>query len=333
MKPHLNKALIFVGVPVLLVLLLGGYTALFAVSKQGWMEKKVLIPEGATLEKVSQVLEEEGVISHPWFFVLAGKATLSERRIHAGEYLLNSEMGDLEMLRIFRDGKILTHRLVVREGATLREVGHLLADEGLVDGPLFDALTHDTTLLSSMGISGESLEGYLYPDTYFFYKGQKAESILRRMVSRFHEMYIPQFTERAQEIGMNQLEVVTLASIIEKEAVAPSDSPLISAVFHNRLRKGIPLQSDPTVIYALGEGFDGDLKRVHLRIASPYNTYVHKGLPPGPIGSPSRASLRAALYPSNEDYYYFVSKNDGTHFFSKTIKDHNMAVAIYQRRS
>ncbi|MBI4716119.1 MAG: endolytic transglycosylase MltG [Nitrospirae bacterium] len=312
-------------------LLLGGYSALFSVSHKDWTEKKILIPEGATFQDAAHLLRQEGAISREWGFIFLGKLTLTERKIHAGEYLLNSRMNTLDILRHFRDGKVLNHRVVVREGATLREIGKILEAEGLAYYESFENLTHDPDFVASLGVQGESLEGYLYPDTYFLFKGQRLENILRGMVSRFQMVYTAEMDARAQEMGMTRKEVVTLASIIEKEAVVPQDRSLISAVFHNRMRKGIPLQSDPTVIYALGERFNGDLKRVHLRIQSPYNTYNRRGLPPGPIASPALPSLRAALYPADEDIYYFVSRNDGTHHFSKTIKEHNKAVLLYQK--
>lgn len=331
MRNPMKKLLRGVGLPIVLVLLLGGFTAILSSPTKEWSEKKVLIPEGTTLEGAARILHGEGLISQEWIFRILGKLTLSEKKIQAGEYILNTQMSSVDVLRLFREGKILTHHVVVRQGETLHGIGRTLDAEGLMDLGTFDEWTHDSVFIASLGLQGESLEGYLYPDTYFFFKGQSVESILRKMVDRFQEHISPELAHRADAMGMSLLEVVTLASIIETEAVVPSDRPLISAVFHNRLRKGIPLQSDPTVIYALGDQFNGDLKRVHLRMNSPFNTYINKGLPPGPIGSPALPSLRAALYPADVDYYYFVSRNNGTHQFSKTIRDHNQAVAVYQK--
>jgi UPF0755 protein len=322
----------FVVLSAFLTLLAGEGTAFLADSYKPWFEKKLLIREGTTLSEAADLLQKEDLIFRKWSVTLLGKLTLSERKIQAGEYLLNSKMGTLDILRMFREGKILKHRVVIIEGMTVREVGMLLAKDGLVDLRAFDILTHNPVFLQEVvGDDQEGLEGYLYPDTYFFYKGQPLDSILRGMVARFREVYTPELEARAGELGMTRKEVLTLASIIEEEAVIPQDRPLISAVFHNRLRKGIPLQSDPTVIYALGEQFNGDLKRKDLFFQSPYNTYVRGGLPPGPIGNPGLPSIKASLYPANVDYYYFVSRNDGTHQFSKTIKDHNKAVSFYQK--
>jgi UPF0755 protein len=324
-----------IGVVVLsafLTLLAGEGTAFLADTYKPWFERKLLIQEGTTLSEAADLLQKEDLIFRQWSFKLLGKLTLSERKIRAGEYLLNSKMSNLDILQMFREGKILKHRVVVVEGMTVREIGMLLAKEGLVGLREFDRLTRDPLFLQEVvGNDQEGLEGYLYPDTYFFYKGQPMDSIFRGMVARFREVYTPELAARAEQLGMTRKEVITLASMIEEEAVVPPDRALISAVFHNRLRKGIPLQSDPTVIYALGEQFNGDLKRKDLFFQSPYNTYVRGGLPPGPIGNPGLPSIKAALYPANADYYYFVSRNDGTHQFSKTIKDHNKAVSVYQR--
>ncbi len=192
-------------------------------------------------------------------------------------------------------------------------------------------VVEDPTLMAEFGIEGESLEGYLFPDTYQFAKRTPPHEIVRRMVTQFQTVYDESFRKRAAQLGMTLREVVTLASIIEKETGNASERGLISAVFHNRLKKKMRLQSDPTVIFALTD-FNGNLTKKDLSAPSPYNTYRFIGLPPGPIANPGKESLYAALYPANVDYLYFVSKNDGTHFFSKNLREHNGAVNKYQRR-
>jgi UPF0755 protein len=182
-----------------------------------------------------------------------------------------------------------------------------------------------------MGITADTLEGYLFPDTYYFPSGLESKSIITAMVKQFRIAFKPEWQTRAEELGMSVHEVVTLASIIEKETGAPEERPLISSVFHNRLKKGMRLETDPTVIYGIPD-FDGNIKRRHLNTYTPYNTYKIKGLPPGPIASPGAAALEAALYPAQSKYLYFVSKKDGTHQFSATIKEHNAAVRKYQLR-
>jgi UPF0755 protein len=180
-------------------------------------------------------------------------------------------------------------------------------------------------------VDGESLEGYLFPDTYRLVKGLSEEAIIGRMVQRFAEVFGPAERARAMELKMSVAEVVTIASLIEREAKADEERPLISAVFYNRLRLGMPMQSDPTVLYSLSR-FSGKLTKADLHASSPYNTYLHRGLPPGPIASPGRASVMAALYPSSSRYLYFVAKNDGTHAFSNTLREHDAMVRRYQLR-
>ena len=180
-----------------------------------------------------------------------------------------------------------------------------------------------------MGIPGKTVEGYLFPETYFFQKQASAEKIIRAMIGRFKSVFTKEWKNRAQELGFSVHEIVTLASIIEKETGVAKERSIISSVFHNRLEKGIRLASDPTVIYGI-ENFDGNLTRQDLRTRTPYNTYTNYGLPPGPIANPGKAALEAALYPADTPYLYFVAKPDNTHHFSTTLAEHNRAVRKYQ---
>jgi UPF0755 protein len=185
--------------------------------------------------------------------------------------------------------------------------------------------------VAALGLEGPGLEGYLFPDTYRFTKGMNVEEIILKMVGRFKEVYENAgLSEQARKEGFTVKQVVTIASIVEKEAGSVEEMEKISSVFHNRLKKGYRLRSDPTVIYGI-EDFDGNLTKRHLLTYTPYNTYINLGLPPGPISNPGRAALHAALNPSEEGYLYFVSRNDGTHHFSKTLKEHNRAVDYYQK--
>jgi UPF0755 protein len=221
------------------------------------------------------------------------------------------------------------HQVTIPEGLAGQQIAELLADRGLVDRDRFVSLLRDRETLGRFGLEGESLEGYLFPDTYRVVKGLNEEAIAQRMVRRFQEMFGPEEQARARELQMTVPEVVTLASLIEREAHVPEERPLISSVFHNRLRRGMPLQSDPTVMYALSR-FSGRLTKANLQAPSPYNTYLRQGLPPGPIANPGRASIMAALYPASSRYLYFVSKNDGTHAFSTTLREHDARVRRYQ---
>jgi UPF0755 protein len=195
----------------------------------------------------------------------------------------------------------------------------------------FLQLARDPTFISSLGLKIDTLEGYLYPDTYKFPRSVKAKEVVATMVDHFRQIFVPEMQARAMELKMTEHEVVTLASVIEKETGADGERAEISAVFHNRLRKRIPLQSDPTVIYGL-TGFDGNIRKKDLSTPSPYNTYKVVGLPPGPIANPGLRAIQATLYPSNSHALYFVSRNDGTHQFSATLAEHNQAVEKYQKR-
>jgi UPF0755 protein len=223
------------------------------------------------------------------------------------------------------------HPLTIPEGLTMVQIADLASHEGFADRAEFLRLAKDGTFVASLGIKADTLEGYLYPDTYKFSRGVKTREVLVAMVEQLREMVVPDLLARMQERKMTMHEVLTLASVIEKETGSGSERPEISAVFHNRLKKHIPLQSDPTVIYGL-PAFDGNIHKKDLSSPSPYNTYRVKGLPPGPIANPGIQAIRAALYPSDSHSLYFVSRNDGTHQFSATLIEHNKAVEKYQKR-
>lgn len=293
--------------------------------------KVIEIPEGTSFSAVSDLLKREELITNRIFFRLLGIWTKSEKKIKPGEYALHTAMRPAEILDLLVRGKILQHQVVVPEGSTARQIAKILQEAKLVDSDAFMKIIQDPNLMNEFGIDGESLEGYLFPDTYQFPKRTPPHEIVRRMVTQFQTVYDESFRRRADQLGMTQREIVTLASIVEKETGNPSERVLISAVFHNRLKKRMRLQSDPTVIFALSE-FDGNITKKDLGIPSPYNTYRFIGLPPGPIANPGKDALYAALYPAGVDYLFFVSKNDGTHFFSKNLREHNVAVNRYQRK-
>jgi UPF0755 protein len=240
-------------------------------------------------------------------------------------------MQPLKLLEILKEGRVILHEIRIPEGYNARQVGRLLEEKGLLTQETFTPLIHDPDFIRRLGIDATSLEGYLFPETYYFSKHVQGEEVIETMVSRFKRAIPLEWSQRARELRLTEHQMVTLASIIEKETGVDDERPLISAVFHNRLKRHIPLQSDPTVIYALPD-FTGNLTRKHLSRASPYNTYRVKGLPPGPIANPGAKSLEAALYPADVNYLYFVSKNDGSHYFSMTLVEHNRAVQYYQPR-
>lgn len=293
-------------------------------------EQVFIVEEGMTLGKVAVELEQEGIIKNRQFFLLWARLKGYGKRIKAGEYILSPAMAPVKIFDMLTRGVIITHPVTFPEGFSVEQIGETLAQNINVDKSAFLSLAHDPAILERHGISGSSLEGYLYPDTYNFSMTQSPRSIIDVMTGRFNEVISP-LREKIEDSGMTLDEVVTLASVIEKETGRADERPLIASVFLNRLKKGMRLESDPTVIYGI-EDFNGNLTRDDLREYTPYNTYVIRGLPPGPICNPGMESIRAVLYPADTDYLYFVSKNDGSHYFSKTLEEHNRSVRTYQKR-
>lgn len=293
--------------------------------------KIVVISEGATFHQAAALLEQSQLIKSRLAFVLLGKVQEADRKIHPGEYEFNAAMPPAEILSKLLAGRVVLHSVTIPEGYAITQIADVLADHRITDRAEFLRLVGDKTFIKSLGISAESLEGYLYPDTYRFARPTSAKDVIRAMLDQLSQIMTRDWQARAKDIHMTVHEILTLASVIEKETGSGEERPQISSVFHNRLKKRIPLQSDPTVIYGL-PNFDGNLHKKDLSHPSPYNTYRWAGLPPGPIASPGAESIRAALYPTLSPYLYFVSKNDGTHQFSATLVEHNKAVEKYQKR-
>ena len=290
----------------------------------------ITIPSGTNLNHVAQLLQARGVISSHLLFILLARWRAVDTQIKPGEYQLSHRMLPHEVLNKLIRGEQIRYSITSPEGLTLAQIACLFQKMKLADKNKFTQLATDPTFIASLGMDEKSLEGYLFPDTYKFFRGIGEKNIIRRMVQRFNKIYNGQFRRRAEELHLSRKEVITLASIVEKETADPKERPLISAVLYNRLKKNMRLQCDPTVIYGL-EHFNGDLTRQGLETYTPYNTYLVNGLPPTPIGNPGKDSIQAALYPANVDYLYFVSKNDGTHCFSTTLPEHNYAVNEYQK--
>jgi len=287
------------------------------------------IPKGTSFIQSVDILENTGLVKNRYMFYLLVLSKNVHRHIRAGEYELSTSMSPLDILNKLVSGDIKSYHVTIPEDFTVREIAARLASFKLIDEKIFMSLSSDSRFLHSLGIQSPSVEGYLYPDTYFFDRPMGAREIINVMVGRFRKSVTPEMRKRAAELGMTFPEIVILASIIGKESGYGSEKALISAVFHNRLKKGMKLQSDPTAIYNL-DSFDGYVKRNHLKRKSPYNTYLINGLPPSPIGNPAIDSIRAALYPAPVNYLYFVSNNSGSHNFSSNLKDHNKAVLRYQ---
>ncbi|MFZ0447930.1 MAG: endolytic transglycosylase MltG [Desulfatiglandaceae bacterium] len=297
---------------------------------KGGHPKVFQVREGVTLKAVARDLEAKGFIRSRVLFELWGRFKGYGSDIKTGEYLLSTSMPPSKIFNILMRGKSILYSVTIPEGYDRRHIAAVLAEENLVDERKFLALTGDPQLAEEYGFSGPGLEGFLFPDTYEFSRGLAARAVIDVMVKRFRQAVAP-LSARIRRCGMSLEEVVTLASIVEKETGRSEERPLIASVFLNRLKKKMRLESDPTVIYGL-KSFTGNLRRKDLEHPSPYNTYLNRGLPPGPIASPGLESIKAVLFPARTDYLYFVSKNDGTHHFSKTLEEHNRAVRIYQKR-
>ncbi|RJQ72790.1 MAG: endolytic transglycosylase MltG [Desulfobacteraceae bacterium] len=295
----------------------------------GGTQRIVVIAPGETFNAVTASLEHNDIIASRWRFKLLARFRGDDKRLKAGEYALTSAMSPVQILESLVSGKVLLHRLMIPEGYTIAQIAAEVGRAELAAAQEFRALAMEPGLAAVLGLEGLSLEGYLFPDTYYFPKNLPVRTIIETMVERFREKFPQQWRDRAQELGLSMNQVVTLASIIEKETGDPSERAIIASVFHNRLKKKMRLESDPTVIYGI-ENFDGNITRSHLLTATPYNTYRIRGLPPGPIANPGKEAIEAALYPAQTSFLYFVSKKDGTHHFSTTIEEHNRAVRLYQ---
>lgn len=301
--------------------------------KSTHLNVRINIPQGSSLKKISCILDEKDLIDGTFKFVLLAKLKNAEHKIKSGEYSFTHPISPLKMLHKLTRGEVITHAVTIPEGSTIFDIALIVEDAGL--GPADSILQKatDISFVKSLGIDNESLEGFLYPDTYRFSKGTDPEVILKRLATRFKEVFVQELKSKATETGFSEKELIILASLIEKETAQPSEKPLIAAVFFNRLQKRIRLECDPTVIYGIrlkNPRFRGGLRKKHLKEITPYNTYLIPGLPPGPICSPGLESIKAVLKPAKADYLYFVSKNDGTHKFSRTLEEHNRAVYTYQ---
>ncbi|MCH7623108.1 MAG: endolytic transglycosylase MltG [Nitrospinae bacterium] len=307
------------------------YTATHPLSEK-FNPVRVEITPGMTLNKISNLLKDRDLIGNSLSFQLLAYLQKKQGQIQAGEYELSPSMTPKDILGIVTSGKTILHAVTIPEGYRITEIAALLEERGLVNAEEFILQTQDKELIQSAGIPAISLEGYLFPETYHFSKHTSERKIIQSMLDTYHEkIKTYELSKRTPFVNLSFHEVVTLASLIEKETGVDEERKLISSVFHNRLKKNMRLQTDPTVIYAM-INFDGNIRKKDLNIDSPYNTYKYRGLPPGPIASPGLKSIIAALEPSNSDYLYFVSRKDGSHQFSSNLMDHNHAVQKYQLR-
>jgi len=286
---------------------------------------EIEIPRGATFRQAVEILSDEGLIRNKTLFIIIGRISGLDRKIRAGYYSIYGSTSPFDILRMMKRGQVIEYEITIVEGDSLREIGEKLSAKGVIGKEEFMELSAAEDFLSLHDIDAPSLEGYLFPDTYRIPKGTDQEDALGMMIGRMREKYSGNLIERTFELGFSEREVLTLASIIEKEATKDIERPIISAVYHNRLKRGIPLQADPTCIYGVKSYREKITKRDLLR-KTRYNTYTIKGLPPGPICSSGIESIRAALYPAEVPYLYFVSNGDGTHTFSVRLQEHLAAI-------
>ena len=285
---------------------------------------RVIIPRGATFRVAADSMAAEGIIQSPFAFRIYARARGRDRQIHAGTYLLRRGTKWSDLVHAMNGGLGIINRITIPEGFTIAQITPVLVRSLRTTSSSVDIAVRDSTLRARLSDPAATLEGYLFPDTYVFAPGTTALEAVTEMVRRFEHEWKPEYNSQAAALGHSRHEIVTMASIVEKEARVPEERPVIAAVYYNRLKNGMLLQADPTVQYALGRHTERVLYR-DLAIDSPYNTYLHPGLPPGPIASPGGASLRAALAPAKVPYLYFVAAPDGHHEFRATIAEHDQA--------
>jgi UPF0755 protein len=331
MTKNTKDLLIITLVGLIIAGLIHFYIVLFLPFSPGGEWKEIVISKGMNFKEITATLKKEGIIKWGYAFDIFGRTYGITKKVRSGYYSLSSSMSMIGILRTFKKGMIIEYSLTIPEGMAIEDIAEIIDKVGLAKKEGFASITNDRGFVKSLGFEAKSLEGYLFPDTYLIPQGMTSKEIAERMINRFREVITPDIEKRAKEIGFTISQVITLASIIEREAQVDSERPLVSAVYHNRLKKRMPLQADPTAIYGI-KRINEKITKKDLKNKSPYNTYRIAGLPPGPIANPGFKSIKAALYPADVNYLFFVSKNDGTHHFSRTASEHHEAVIKYREK-
>jgi len=281
----------------------------------------IKIPKGANLKEIADILKKNRVIQDKEGFIVLVKLHRKGEKLQAGWYKFSQMMNPRKVLTILLEGPIAKVKVVIPEGLTIEKIAHILKQEADIDSLTFVNLSRDVFFVHSSGINANTAEGFLFPNTYIFSKGESSSSVLSVMIKKTLNIIDDSLRERAMEMGYTVEQIITVASMIEKEAMMDKERAIIASVIYNRLRRKMRLQVDATVQYALPE-HKNKLLYSDLRVKSPYNTYIHRGLPPGPIASPGLKSIEAAFHPARTRYLYYVSRGDGTHIFSRTMKAH-----------
>jgi len=332
----MKKVVIFVIVLILVGGAAGAYVAYSRLNRpfRGYSDAEtfVEIPSGAGSRAIGDRLIAAGIVRDSLTYRVALWQSGHARTLKAGEYRFDREMTPLEVLDKIARGDVFLLNLTFREGLTIAEMAQVFETHGFGPGKSFIAAASDASLVHDVDSAARDLEGYLFPDTYALPRGADASRVVRAMVDRFEQVLTPEMRKAAEARGLTVRQLVTLASIVEKETAKPEERPLVAAVYSNRLKIGMGLQCDPTVIYALQRAgrYNGNLRRDDLLFDSPYNTYRYPGLPPGPIAAPGKGSLEAAAAPADVEFVYFVSRNDGSHEFARTLEEHNRNVHRWQ---
>ncbi len=326
-RPRLISGLVVLSLALGLYVYWAGFWPL-ELRERVWLE----IKKGLPFEVVLKKLQKKGLLRDYHLFLLYGKLTSIDRKVKSGVYMFQGSTSPFGVLKAITEGQVYLQEVTIPEGYDLWQIGSLLEKKGILSKDEFLKKAHDRDLLKKLGIEGPSAEGYLFPDTYRFALKSSPEVVIKEMYQNLLSHINDNMTKRASALGFSLHEVLTLASLIEKEAKLPEERPLISAVFHNRLKRRMPLASDPTTVYGIKPLSEGvtkeDLKRNH-----PYNTYLHRGLPPGPICSPGLGSIMAALYPAKVNYLYFVAKGDGAHYFSSSLREQLRAIKKFRKKT
>lgn len=283
-----------------------------------------------TFRDISADLELKHFVRNKIVIRTLAKLQGKDTKVMAGEYELSPSMSPQQILDAMVDGRMILRQVTIREGLTLKDIGPLLEEAGIVSKAQFETALRDPALREELAVPADSFEGYLYPETYRIQRNTSARAVLQIFRSQLNKIWNEEWSARLPELEMTKHQVLTLASIIEKESGNMEEQPIVSSVFHNRLRRGMRLQSDPTVIYGI-PNFNGNITKDDLLAKTPYNTYVIPGLPPGPIANPGYSAIKAALYPATTKYLYFVGNGQGKHIFSETLEQHNDAVNTFQR--
>jgi len=291
---------------------------------------KINIPKGSTLAQISQLLEEKEIVTDVHMFITATRLMGYSNKIPAGIFALKNANNNYLIIKQLTQANPEMIKVTLLEGWTIQQVTKAISDSLNISSEILSSLCFDEQFIEELGLEAKSLEGYLYPNTYLFLESENdPKQILKKVIFEFNSVFKENLLKRAEQIGFTVNDVLTMASIIEGEAIFDSERPIIAAVYHNRLKKRMLLQADPTVQYIIKDG-PRRLRLSDLKIDSPYNTYVYRGLPPGPINNPSKESILAALYPDDNDYIFFVARGDGYHTFTSTIEEHNRAKREFQ---